>query len=515
MKRFLIVSKLFNSFFFKFVIVILMFVVLGFTHGVVHAESADDVLAETESKVTKRHIEALNLEIPEVTDNPNLAITFNPVADNETIKLQIDNGGYNKISSPYRFKSLTVGKHVLDFKYANESEIEQAFSIDLTVIPRKLRFGTEDSSQKQSFDKNEKVVVQGSAMPNAIVRLWFANASEVITKKTDVDTDGNWSINVSESLDCGDYKVWGIVSSDGLASESSDIVSIVYCSEGSSSVDDDNDIDESSGIQDWISVVKNKLVDERSSLIPLGIGVFLIGLAVGLFYARLKITKVKKDMQSIFKKKLLGSSSISNTKGEKEDNSLKGRLKDFTSQIKPNSKNKHENSSIPQKQKEKKKLKGVKDESFESDEVKSKTKSKKATEEKLVEEDSTKKKGRDNKSDRSLDSTASEQEDGKKGKSNKEKSTKTAEVSSESSSTSNQVGKEEEVAEDSNEKEKKGKKSGEQEDDSKKGSNRRVKKGKSKLSREQFLQKFKKLEKESKGKGPTITLTSDDKEEDA
>lgn len=261
------------------------------------SETTTETTEETPDDRIQKHLSTLGMQIPEITDNPSLPITFTPVKE-ETIELQIDGAGYNAIRSPYTFSSLAIGKHALDFRYKDSSGITQTFSLDLVVIPRIARLGT----QQLWFKAEDKVILSGSALPNSSVDLWILGNNEIIVRKTDVNTEGDWTIDLTDTLTCGDYKISIVVKKDGLASDSTTPVNISYCSDTQPTEDSGNN-DQTFSFRDWWNSIVDKIKGD-GSIVIIGICVFLVGIVLGLIYNRLAIAKLKRQTRSFIVDKL-------------------------------------------------------------------------------------------------------------------------------------------------------------------------------------------------------------------
>ncbi|MBN1374313.1 hypothetical protein JW962_03225 [Candidatus Dojkabacteria bacterium] len=248
----------------------------------------------TSSELNRKYIDAISLVIPDITDDPNQTITFTPVSG-ETIELQIDGAGFNAISNPYKFNSLTIGSHKLDFKYIDAAEITQTFTFYMVIIPREARF----NPPTLVFDENAAVTFSGTALPSASVEFWLIGNSEVTYKTVAVDSDGNWSLDLSGLLACGNYQLVSMVRKNGLSSSTSAPLNISYCKSGTAVVNNDNS-------NDLIGFDFNKLwenlintVQQHGGIVIAGVGILLLGVSGGLIYSSIAVKRVRDETRKI------------------------------------------------------------------------------------------------------------------------------------------------------------------------------------------------------------------------
>lgn len=258
--------------------------------------NSTNIYAQTSEDFTSKHVAALKLVIPPVTDDPNYSVTFVPIKGT-AIDLSIDKSEYKSINSPYQLPTLSIGKHQLDIKYLDNSEITQAFTLFISVIPREPRF---DTAQKLIFKKDESVEIKGSGIPNGTLDIWFVSGSDLIMKTANVDTDGIWSLDVTESLKCGEYQVMGMIKKDGFASSMSTPKIITYCAESAiiGTIDDGIDGDSKFDVKKWFYNTLDSLENDNSVIIAL-VSVLFVGLFFGLLYSNIAISHMKKQTKKM------------------------------------------------------------------------------------------------------------------------------------------------------------------------------------------------------------------------
>jgi len=292
----------------KFLVVIILTACLSYIGG-------QKIYAEGTNRNDK-YLDELNLNIPETTSDPNLAIEFTPVSS-DTIEMQIDDKGYESIKSPYQFTSLFIGTHVLDFKYVDNSDITQEFSVDLIVLPREARYAT---SQKYAFTEDENVVVSGSAVFNSTVDLIIISQGDgsIVLQTVEVDSEGNWSLDLTPGLVCGNYQILSMVRKDGFASDVNTELSISYCSDTPFIVPIEETTENTKQIdlkKMWNSFIE-KMEGDSSYMIGF-VGFGLMGLGLGILYAILRVKSEKSKLREVLVKQIRSNVEPNNV-GEKD-----------------------------------------------------------------------------------------------------------------------------------------------------------------------------------------------------
>lgn len=278
----------------------------------VFAESADEILRDREAERIERLVSEIKLVIPDITSEPSPVITFTPVKG-DTVELQINGKGFNAVQSPYQFEGLSIGKYVLDFKYVDGSDITQTFTKNLIIVPREAR----TQNQKLLFKDGEEVVVSGTALPFSGLDMWVISSGEILFKTTPVDKDGNWSINISEGLACGDYKILTMVKKDGFSSTMSTALNISYCTENKTAViAQGEEIDELT-FSERINRIIDDIKSNDDSIIIASTALFT-GLIIGIFYSIIRVRGMKANVKKMLEGKL---TKFGYTKSDEKDSS--------------------------------------------------------------------------------------------------------------------------------------------------------------------------------------------------
>ncbi len=196
---------------------IIMFVCILLTPALISAqEGVKEELTIIENERTQKVEQALLLNLPEISDNPNHIITFKDPSG-KGVSLEIDGQGFETIKSPHTLPSLGLGKHILTFKFADEEGTEQILERNFTVIPRPPVLNP------PTIVDNE-IKISGSAISNAQIEVFLSK--EIVNQKDFVKTDenGNWEIVFSENIEEGIYTVIASVRRNGFSSNYSEPV---------------------------------------------------------------------------------------------------------------------------------------------------------------------------------------------------------------------------------------------------------------------------------------------------
>ncbi len=195
----------------KLLTIILAFLTI-FTLSLVptHAEDVREELNAIEDERTERIENLLLLNIPEISDNPNHIVTFKDPSGNGVF-LEINGEGFEEISSPYTLPSLSLGRHILTFKFADEQETEQTFEKTITIIPR-------PPVLNPPTIENNEITISGTAMTNSEIEIFLSR--EIFNQKAlvDVNKDGEWSNIFSENIEEGIYTAIATTKRNGYSS---------------------------------------------------------------------------------------------------------------------------------------------------------------------------------------------------------------------------------------------------------------------------------------------------------
>jgi hypothetical protein len=237
----------------------------------------------------------LGLNIPNQTDNPSITITFtDPSADAQGVQLDTDTKGFATISSPYTFPALSIGKHILEFKFADKDGVTQLYDTSVIIIPR-VPVLTSASV------KTDKVTVTGTGLANSELITILSSGSDVVTKTTTIDENGKWSISIDRNEFSGEvYSINAYVRRYGYASDLSETTKFTF-KDTSNSVSDT----ETQFAIGNITLEKVKsFISSNQTAVILSLAGLLIGILLGILFshsgkknAQEKVTKtVEKQM---------------------------------------------------------------------------------------------------------------------------------------------------------------------------------------------------------------------------
>lgn len=165
-------------------------------------------------------IEELALELPTITDNPSLIITFSdPSTEKEGVHLEIDKKGFTTIKSPYSLPALSIGNHLLKFKFVDKYGATQTIDKQIIIIPRAPILNTPSVETSQ-------IIFSGSGLAGSEVILLLSTDKKMITKVGEVDEDGKWRIEVVDSIPTGTYSFTAFVRKYGYASNLADSMTL-------------------------------------------------------------------------------------------------------------------------------------------------------------------------------------------------------------------------------------------------------------------------------------------------
>jgi len=173
----------------------------------------DDVKTELnaiENERTQRIEEMLLLNLPEISDNPNHIVTFKDPSG-EGVFLEIDGQDFEKITSPYTLPSLSLGRHILTFKFTDKEKTEQTFEKIITIIPRPAVLNP------PSVVDNE-IKISGTAMANSEVEIFLSRDISNQKALAEVNEEGEWEHTFTEDIEKGIYTVIATTRRNGYSS---------------------------------------------------------------------------------------------------------------------------------------------------------------------------------------------------------------------------------------------------------------------------------------------------------
>ena len=157
------------------------------------ASFAQDNKEETRSSLE----EMLDLDIPNITDNPSLLINFtDPSKEKGGVELSLDEKEYNKIQSPFTLPALSIGSHSLTFRFLDQYDVSQTLTKILIITPRPPALNTPNIN-------SEGIIFTGRALAGSEITLILNSNNKMVVKQTEVDQDGVWTLTIAEDIPQG------------------------------------------------------------------------------------------------------------------------------------------------------------------------------------------------------------------------------------------------------------------------------------------------------------------------
>lgn len=185
----------------------------------------DTTISELDQKETEREqsfTNLLKLNLPTQTSNPSLVITFtDPSQEKKGVQVEIDSKSFVSIKSPYTLPALSIGDHILKFKFVDTIGTTQLLEKTLIVLPRVPIISAPTIN-------GSSVQVYGTGLANSEIILVVSSGLNLITKQSTIDRDGKWSISFeSGELVDGTYSLTGYVRKYGYASDLAQSITFV------------------------------------------------------------------------------------------------------------------------------------------------------------------------------------------------------------------------------------------------------------------------------------------------
>ena len=179
------------------------------------AQSEVSQLDEIELERQKGFEAQLNFTLPKYSDNPSYVITFtDPSPDAVGVHVDIDGKGFTPITSPYTFPALTIGEHIIKFRFNDKDGNLQTLEYTFIIIPRSPIINPPVVNE-------DSIDIKGTALSNSDVLLFITSNTFNQTETVKTDSNGDWSASIApeDGLSQGIYTVTGYTRRDGYASE--------------------------------------------------------------------------------------------------------------------------------------------------------------------------------------------------------------------------------------------------------------------------------------------------------
>lgn len=307
--------------------------------GETNTETVIDDLNKIEEQRNNSFSNLLKLELPSQTDNPNYSITFiDPSEDKKGVQLEIDNKKYVQIKNPYTFSALSIGKHVLKFKFVDNVGSTQILEKELIIVPRPPIINA------PAIEK-ENITVYGTGLANSDITIIVSSGLNFTNKKGTISEEGKWSFTFTEGeLVDGTYSISGYTRKYGYASDLAEAVTFVIGNSASNPYGDNSNKFSFRNID-----IENfgEFISDNPDILILTGGMFVFGFLVSMLLSLLfKDEKEKKDLDNIKKK-------IFKAKGEEKKLTLREKLEQRGNK-KEEEKEKKEGAKKEEKEKEEK-----------------------------------------------------------------------------------------------------------------------------------------------------------------
>jgi hypothetical protein len=312
-----------------------------------NSEDNSETVKALEQERTEEIENALNISVPEYTDNPSHIVTFvDPSEEKEGVELDIDEEGYEEITSPYSLPQLSIGEHHLKFRFVDSIGATKVLEYDLVVIPRPPLI-------KAPTFEEKNLVLSGTGLANGETILTVSVGANNYTKVVDINDDGNWNTSISmESVSNGIYTIFGYARKDGYASNPSEPAVFEYGDEGVGEIQDSSNSNIYFNFTDIELSDIPTILTQNPDLIIFSISTLLLGaLVTSILFILIRGSNSSKEDKEISRKINGGS------KEEKTLLELFGAEKGDSEGKKTEEKNKKDSKKKKSKDQKKKKKK--------------------------------------------------------------------------------------------------------------------------------------------------------------
>jgi len=303
----------------KLLVIALTFLLFSVSY-VYAQDNVKNELNDIQTERNERIEKALLLNLPEISDNPNHIITFKDPAG-KGVFLEIDGQGFEEIVSPYTLPSLSLGKHILTFKFADAQDTEQILERNITIIPRPPII-----NPPQVIDN--KIILSGTSISNGKVELFLTRDISNQKALVEVNENGEWEHTFSEDIEEGIYTVIATTRRNGFASYSSEPV-VFSVGQTLPTITENTTQKTALTLEDLKT--NQQLLIAAVTLFSLGI---ILTIIITTIFNRISNKKSKKVLQELLKKKtqenLPFKEKFEKTKnGEKEEKEEKVEEKEI------------------------------------------------------------------------------------------------------------------------------------------------------------------------------------------
>lgn len=240
---------------------------------------AQDEEATAEEQKPTTPFEELALELPTVTDNPSLIITFtDPSTNKDGVQLEIDKKGFVTMKSPYTFPALSIGSHLLKFKFVDKYGATQTVDKEIIVIPRAPILNTPSI-------ETSKITFGGSALAGSEVILLLSTDQKMVTKTGLVDDDGKWRIEITDTIPTGMYSFTAYARKYGYASNLAEAMTLEVGNNQKQVVTEDDKEKIHFAFKDINQTNIKEVLENNTDLIITLSSILVLGILLGLLFS--------------------------------------------------------------------------------------------------------------------------------------------------------------------------------------------------------------------------------------
>ncbi|MDD4382100.1 MAG: hypothetical protein PHE21_02025 [Candidatus Dojkabacteria bacterium] len=284
--------------------------------GETNTETVIEDLNTIEEQRNQSFSNLLKLDVPTQTDNPSYVLTFvDPSEEKKGVQLEIDNTKYISIKSPYTLPALSIGNHVLKFKFTDNVGSTQILEKNLIIIPRAPIISAPSIEE-------DNVTIYGTGLANSEIILVVSSGLNLINKKGTIAGDGKWSFTFTEDeLVDGVYSISGYTRKYGYASDLAETITFVLgdVTPGTYITNENSFAFKNIDISKF-----GEFISENPDILILTGGTFVLGFLISFLLSLIfKDGREKKDLENIKKK-------IFKPKDEEKELTLKERLSQKT-----------------------------------------------------------------------------------------------------------------------------------------------------------------------------------------
>lgn len=291
--------------------------------------------------------EQLLLDLPEVTENPNYAVTFTDPTE-KGVTLGIDGKTAIKITSPYNLPTLGIGEHDLVFKFYDKEEVSQILEDKIVIIPRAPTIEIPKISKK-SLELN------GTGVAGGIVELLVTDGIDSWRAEAQINTSGKWTHTIEYAFTAGRYSVIAIARKSGYASKYSEKAVGELVNDNNKIKPKESENKKSFTNLEWSEIPK--LVQESIVVDIILVSTLLFGVISGYFFRLLGSSEDGRKAKNILQSMLEQSTDMNGKTQDNDGQDKKVSVKDVLENGEKSNKNDKKND---QSTKEKAKIDGKK-----------------------------------------------------------------------------------------------------------------------------------------------------------